>query len=120
MLNFLFFRVNYKLLFDTDVELGLSKADRVKFGDSRLTHVMIFTGCSLSKDGTATKFRVENSWGEEDCGEKGYLVMTAQWFREFGYEIVVDKKHVNEKIMKVFDTEPILLPCWDPLGNIKL
>lgn len=45
---------------------------------------------------------MENSWGE-DRGEKGYLVMCADWFREFGFEVVVDKKYVPEDVMRVFD-----------------
>lgn len=106
------------MLFDVEVELGLSKADRMMVGDSCMTHAMVFTGVSLDKKGTSSKFRVENSWGEEKCGEKGYLVMTKRWFQEFVFEIVVDKKHVDEKILKVFDQEPILLPAWDPMGNL--
>lgn len=114
-----FHRINYKLLFDFDVEVGLTKADRITYGDSSLTHAMVFTGLNIDKNGNPTKFRVENSWGEEKCGEKGCLVMTAEWFKEFGFEIVVDKKHVPDDIMKVFDLEPIVLPAWDSMGSIK-
>lgn len=87
-------------------------------GDSCMTHAMVFTGVSLDSDGTPSKFRVENSWGEDKCGEKGYLVMTKRWFEEFVFEIVVDKSHVNNNIMSVFEQDPILLPAWDPMGNL--
>lgn len=63
------------------------------------------------------KWRVENSWGE-DRNEKGYLVMTNDWFREFVYEVVVDKSICSEEILKVFETEPIILPAWDPMGAL--
>lgn len=63
------------------------------------------------------KLRVENSWGE-DRGEKGYLVMSADWFKEFGFEVVVDKKYVPDDILRVFDQEPIVLPAWDPMGTL--
>lgn len=102
------------------MELGLTKADRITYGDSSLAHAMVFTGLSVDKKGNPTKFRVENSWGEEKCGEKGYLVMTCEWFKEFGFEIVVDKKHVSDEVLDVFDMEPIVLPAWDPMGSIKL
>lgn len=65
----------------------------------------------------AQKLRVENSWGE-DRGEKGYLVMNSDWFREFGFEVVVDKKYVPEDVLSVFNQVPIVLPAWDPMGTL--
>ena len=77
---------DYKLVFGVDVTLGLSKAERLIYGESSMSHAMAFTAATLDEDGVPTKFRVENSWGDER-GEKGYLVMTADWFREFVFEV---------------------------------
>jgi bleomycin hydrolase len=96
----------------------LSKADRLIYGESLMTHAMVFTGVSLDDKGTVTKFRVENSWGEARGGDKGYLLMTAEWFKQYGYEVVVDKKYVSEDIMKVFNMKPIVLSAWDPMGSL--
>lgn len=63
------------------------------------------------------KLRVENSWGD-DRGEKGYLLMTSDWFKEFTFEVVVDKKFVSEDVLEVFKQEPIVLPAWDPMGTL--
>ncbi len=71
----------------------------------------------FQKNGDATKFRVENSWGE-DRGEKGYLIMTSEWFKEFVFEVVVDKSLVPDDVMKVFNMTPVVLPAWDPMGNL--
>jgi len=109
---------DYKSVFGTDVYVGLSKADRLIYGDSSMSHAMVFTACSLGEDGKITKLRVENSWGDQDRGEKGYIVMTEKWFQEFGFEVVIDKSHVSEDVLNVFEMEPIVLPAWDPMGSL--
>lgn len=62
---------------------------------------------------------MENSWGEER-GEKGYLIMTADWFKEFVFEVVVDKSHVPADVLSVMDKPPIVLPAWDPMGTLAM
>lgn len=44
--------------------------------------------------------------------------MSAEWFKEFVFEIVVDKSIVPEKILDVFNLTPTVLPAWDPMGNL--
>lgn len=44
--------------------------------------------------------------------------MTAEWFLEFVFEIVVDKKFVPAEILAVFDQDPVILPAWDPMGTL--
>lgn len=48
----------------------------------------------------------------------GYLIMSDDWFSEYVYEVVVDKKHVPEDILAVMQQEPIVLPAWDPMGAL--
>lgn len=81
-------------------------------------YIVFFFFAPYSQDkGKPVKWRVENSWGEER-GEKGYFMMTNEWFNEFVFEIVVDKSVVPEEVMKVFKQEPIVLPAWDPMGAL--
>ncbi|XP_076041577.1 bleomycin hydrolase [Oratosquilla oratoria] len=108
---------DYKSVFGVEVGIGLSKADRLLFGESLMTHAMVFTAVSINDNGEPTKWRVENSWGE-DRGEKGYLVMSTSWFKEFVFEVVVDRKHVPEQVMEVYKQEPVVLPAWDPMGAL--
>ena len=60
---------------------------------------------------------MENSWGG-DSGNKGYILMTDDWFSEFVYEIVVDKRMVPEAVVKVLEESPVVLPPWDPMGAL--
>lgn len=108
---------DFKLVFDIDIQIGLEKADRLMYGESAMTHAMVFTAVSVDQQEKPTKFRVENSWGE-DRGEKGYLVMTRDWFKEFVFEVVIDKSHVPDEVLQVFQMEPIVLPAWDPMGTL--
>lgn len=73
--------------------------------------------CIFQENGKAVKFRVENSWGD-DQHEKGYICMSADWFKEYVYEIVVDKSHVPDDVLEVFKKTPTVLPAWDPMGTL--
>lgn len=44
--------------------------------------------------------------------------MTDEWFSEYVYEVVVDRKHVPEEVLAVLEQEPIVLPAWDPMGAL--
>lgn len=110
---------DFKTLFNVDVQIELTKEQRLHYGESLMTHAMLFTGVSTDAEGKATKFRVENSWGE-DSGEKGYIVMSADWFREFVYEVAVDKQFCSEEVLEPnkWTKAPISLPAWDPMGAL--
>ena len=95
---------------------SMNKAQRLEYGDSVMTHAMLFTGVDL-KDKKPTKWRVENSWGA-DHGEKGFDIMTDSWFDQFMYEVVIHKKHLTKKIVDMYNMEPIGLPPWDPMGSL--
>ena len=105
---------NYESLFGTD--FLMDKATRLEYGDSLMTHAMVFTGVDI-KDKKSIKWRVENSWGVKG-GNKGYYLMTDSWFDEYNYEVVVDKKYLPKKIVKLFDKKPIGLDPWDPMGSL--
>jgi len=48
----------------------------------------------------------------------GYLIMTDDWFSEYVYEVVVDKKYLTEDVLAVMKEEPVVLPAWDPMGAL--
>ncbi len=106
---------NYELVLGTKFELD--KAGRLDYGHSKMTHAMVFTGVDVDDSGKPIKWRVENSWGKEN-GDKGYLLMTDKWFDEYLYEVAVSKKYLSPELLQVLDTEPVVLPPWDPMGSL--
>ena len=105
---------DYELFFGVDS--NMSKATRLEYGDSQMTHAMLFTGVDL-KDNKPSKWRVENSWGNKS-GDKGYFLMSDDWFDEYNYEVVVDKKYLTKDILKLFNKNPVDLNPWDPMGAL--
>ena len=105
----------YGALYDT--EFTLSKADRLIYHQTAMNHAMLFTGVDVEK-GKPRRWRVENSWGEEKCGRKGYFVMNDNWFDEHMFEIAARKSSLPKNLQKALDLKPIVLPAWDPMGSL--
>ena len=107
-------------LYDYESLLGINsdmdKKTRLEYGDSQMTHAMLFTGVDIIKN-KSTKWRVENSWGNKN-GDKGYFLMTDDWFTEYNYEVVIDKKYLPKKILDLFNKKLVKLDPWDPMGAL--
>ena len=95
------------------VTFGMNKKERVYTHASGSTHAMTLIAVDL-KDGKPVKWMVENSWGA-NSGYQGNIIMTDDWFDEYMFRLVVDKKYVPASLMKYLDQKPILLPAWDPM-----
>lgn len=106
--------VDYESLFNVD--LKLSKEDALDYGYSMMTHAMTFTGVQMNGN-EPLRFKVENSWGEK-FGYKGHFVMTSDWFDQYVYQVVVNKKYLPEKLRKAYEKEPKELKPWDPMGSL--
>ena len=104
-------------LFGLPIEAGLDKAARLEYGESVMTHAMTIQGVNLDAEGVPTRWRIENSWGD-DHGKKGYDVASAAWFDEYVYQVVVDKKYLTKEELDAYESEPIELAPWDPMGTL--
>ena len=124
-------------IYDTEMYLNSKfpcqdKASRLEYGESLMTHAMVFTGVHVepaptkASDGEQVsrtdalqfiRYRVENSHGD-DKADKGYLIMTDEWFDEYLYEVVVDKRYLSKEVLAVLGQEPIALKAWDPMGAL--
>ncbi|ANB15794.1 Lap3p [Sugiyamaella lignohabitans] len=106
---------DYSLAFNTD--LGLTKKERLETKSSAMTHAMVLTAVNIV-DGKPTRWRVENSWGE-DVGKKGYFIMSDDWFNEYVYQVVTTAKYVDKQYVDIWKSKKYnVLPRWDPLGAL--
>jgi bleomycin hydrolase len=94
----------------------LDKAGRLDYGESLMTHAMVFQGVNLV-DGVPNRWKVENSWGDK-TGEKGWFRMSDAWFGEYVYQVVVDKKYLTEEEREALAQPSIVLSPWDPMGSL--
>ena len=95
------------------VTFGMDKKQRVQTHASGSSHAMTLIAVDIV-DGEPVKWMVENSWGPAS-GYKGCLIMTDEWFDEYMFRLVVEKKYVPEDVLKMLDQEPVMLPAWDPM-----
>lgn len=109
---------NYKLI---NFETHQGKASRIEYKQSLMTHAMVLTAVHLDETGNPVRWRVENSWGK-DSGQNGYYVMDHQYFKDYVYQIVVDKSQLLESHLKIYENEndAVVLPPWDPMGALAI
>ena len=107
---------DYGSLFGTS--FPMNKAERISTFDSGSTHAMTLTAVDLDANGKPVKWKVENSWGA-DNGFSGCFIMTNDWFNEYMFRLVVDKKYASEQLLKEFDQKPTMLTPDDPLFQLE-
>lgn len=116
--------------FDYGTILGttfnMDKRQRVQTHASGSSHAMTLVAVDIDTDQTSVKdivdgkkkpvvrkWMVENSWG--NTGYKGHLIMTDEWFDNYMFRLVVNKKYVAKKYVDMLKQKPTMLPAWDPM-----
>jgi len=94
------------------VKFTMDKKQRIQTHASGSSHAMTLIAVDI-KNGKPVKWMVENSWG--NTGWNGKLIMTDEWFNEYMFRLVVEKKYIPEDILKMLDQKPVQLPAWDPM-----
>ena len=96
------------------VEFPMNKEQRVRTFASGSSHAMTLIAVDLDEQGNAKKWMVENSWGPTS-GWQGNLIMTDEWFEEYMFRVVVNKKYFPEATLKLLEQKAVMLPSWDPM-----
>ena len=61
---------------------------------------------------------MENSWGAKDSGKKGFYTMNDSWFDDYMFEIAAPREMLDQKMASGLESEPVILPAWDPMGSL--
>lgn len=94
---------------------GMDKRERVLTHASGSSHAMTLIAVDVCPEtGEPVKWMVENSWGPS-AGYKGCLIMTDEWFDEYMFRLVVEKKYVPADVLEMLEQTPVQLPAWDPM-----
>lgn len=93
---------------------GMDKKQRIQTFASGSSHAMTLMAVDLNAAGKPTKWMVENSWGATN-GYQGHLIMTDEWFDEYMFRLVVEKKFATPQVLEILKQQPIRLPAWDPM-----
>ena len=95
-------------------EFGMNKKERIQTFASGSSHAMTLCAVDLDENGNPKKWLVENSWGASH-GWQGHLIMTDEWFDEYMFRLVVEKKYVPADVLEMLNQTPVQLPAWDPM-----
>ena len=97
------------------VSFGMDKKQRVQTHASGSSHAMTLIAVDVCQQtGKPVKWMVENSWGPAS-GYQGCLIMTDEWFDEYMFRLVVEKKYVPADVLEMLNQTPVQLPAWDPM-----
>ena len=103
---------DYASLFNTS--FPMDKKQRIQTYTSGSSHAMTLIAVDLDEVGKPKKWMVENSWGASS-GYQGNLIMTDEWFNEYMFRLVVERKYVPQDVLDMLKQKPIVLPPWDPM-----
>ena len=108
---------DYETLFG--VKFGMDKKQRIQTFASGSSHAMTLMAVDIdSTTNKINKWMVENSWGA-NSGYQGHLIMTDEWFNEYMFRLVVEKKYAPQNILDILKQKPIMLPAWDPMFSVE-
>ncbi len=112
------------------IENSLTKTERLNYGESLMTHAMVFTGARTNLEHNCVEgerdqedvshWQVENSWADKGPG-KGFYNMSDRWFDEYVFEVAVERSLLTKQELEVLSSNQVTsLPPWDPMGALAV
>lgn len=108
-----FMRGIYDVETTLGVNLEMSKTDRINYHDISPNHAMVFMGVDTTDEGSASKWLVENSWGDK-AGKQGKWTMYDSWFDEYVMMVIIDKNLLSAADAEKLKQKPVVVPYWEP------
>ena len=108
---------NYDYASLLGVDFNMNKTQRITTFASGSSHGMTLVAVDIN-NGNITKWLLENSWGQ--TGYEGHLIMSDEWFNEYMFRLVINKKYIDAETLKMLDEKPTMLPPWDPMFSQEL
>lgn len=96
------------------MKFGMDKKARILTRESGSSHGMALIAFDVDQNENPVKWQFENSWGSSS-GQNGYLTFTDDWFNEYMFRFVIQKKFLTPEILKVLEQKPTMTPPWDPM-----
>ena len=90
----------------------MDKKARILTRQSGSSHAMLLVACDTDENDKPVKWEFENSWGAS-AGHNGYLTFTDEWFSEYMFRMVLNKKYLSPKAIESLKGKSIMLPIWD-------
>lgn len=100
---------NYKDVFGFE---PLTKEEAVSIYEIDYQHCMIITGVHI-ENGKAIRWKIEDSYGN-DIHKNGYYIMNDNYFDEFVFEVLINKKYLSDDQLKILYQDPILMDMNEP------
>jgi bleomycin hydrolase len=105
---------NYDLESLYGIDFTMDKKQRILTFESGSTHGMTLVGVDVDAAEKPVKWLIENSWGSIGF-DGGHLIMTDEWFNEYMFRLVINKKYVPAQVQEILKQKAIMLPPWDPM-----
>lgn len=96
------------------MKFGMDKKARILTRESASSHGMALIAYDVDQYEKPVKWQFENSWGDSS-GQEGYLTFTDEWFNEYMFRFVIQKRFLTPDVLKVLDQKPTMTPPWDPM-----
>ena len=99
---------NYKETFGLQ---PLTKEEALNLEDISNHHRMAFTGVNIINN-EPQRWKVEDSYGDKSK-YNGYYIMNDNFFDEFVFEVVIDKKYLSSEYLELLNQNPIEIDVYD-------